>query len=205
MILSLPRRSALLAAVSLLLVSPGLAQTAKPAAKPAAKPVPAAKPAAPAAPAPAGGQPALLGQFGDWDAYSAAPGGKKMCFALARPASSTTNPPNRRSDSMSVYLFVSSRPAEKVKDEVSLLVGGYTFKSATEATAQVGTASFPMYTQKDGAWIKNAAEEPRFVDAMRKGSDMTVKATTDKGTETIDSFSLKGLSQALDRVAQECK
>jgi invasion protein IalB len=106
---------------------------------------------------------------------------------------------------MTTFMFVSSRPGEKVKDEVSLLIGGYTFKPATDATAQVGNAAFPMYTQKDGAWIKNAAEEARLVEAMRKGADMTVKATTDKGTETIDSFSLKGLSQALDRVAAECK
>jgi invasion protein IalB len=62
-----------------------------------------------------------------------------------------------------------------------------------------------MYTQKDGAWIKNAAEEVRLVEAMRKGADMTIKAVTDKGTETIDKFSLKGLDQALARVAQECK
>ncbi|HVY00522.1 MAG TPA: invasion associated locus B family protein [Pseudorhodoplanes sp.] len=173
----------------------------KPAAKPPAKPAAAAKPAA----QPAGAQPTLLGQFGDWDAYTASPGGKKICFAIARPVSSTTNPANRRSENMTTYMFVSSRPAEKVKDEVSLLIGGYVFKAASDATAQIGQASFPMYTQKDGAWIKNAAEEVRMVEAMRKAAEMTVKAVTDKGTETIDRFSLKGLDQALNRVAQECR
>jgi hypothetical protein len=212
---------------ALLFVSPALAQTQNPPAKPAApaaapKPAPAkpaaaapkpapAKPAAapakpaPVAAAPASAQPNLLGQFGDWDAYSASPNGKKLCFALAKPVSSTTNPPNRRSDGMTTFMFVSSRPAEKVKDEVSLLIGGYTFKPATDASAQVGNAAFPMYTQKDGAWIKNAAEEVRLIEAMRKGADMTIKAMTDKGTETIDKFSLKGLEQALNRVAAECK
>ncbi len=209
---------------ALLFVSPVLAQTqnqapAKPAPaaapKPAAAKPAAAAPAKPAAAAPAkpaaqpaaaaSAQPSLLGQFGDWDAYAASPGGKKLCFALGKPASSTTNPPNRRSDGMTTFMFVSSRPGEKVKDEVSVLIGGYTFKAATDATAQVGNAAFPMYTQKDGAWIKNAAEEVRLVEAMRKGADMTVKAMTDKGTETIDKFSLKGLDQALARVAQECK
>jgi invasion protein IalB len=61
-----------------------------------------------------------------------------------------------------------------------------------------------MYTQGDGLWIKNAAEEERMVEAMRKASDVTVKGVSAKGTETIDVFSLKGLSQALDRVAQDC-
>jgi invasion protein IalB len=62
-----------------------------------------------------------------------------------------------------------------------------------------------MYTQNDGAWVKNAAEETQLVDAMRKGQDAVIKATTTKGTKTTDTFSLKGISQALDRAAQECK
>jgi invasion protein IalB len=62
-----------------------------------------------------------------------------------------------------------------------------------------------MYSQGDGLWIKNAAEEEKMVEAMRKGADMTVKGTSSRGTESIDVFSLKGLSQALDRIAQECR
>jgi len=62
-----------------------------------------------------------------------------------------------------------------------------------------------MYTQGDGLWIKNAAEEERMVDAMRKSADVTVKGVSAKGTETTDTFSLKGLAQALDKVAQDCK
>ena len=76
---------------------------------------------------------------------------------------------------------------------------------AAEAVAAVGSANFPMYTQNDGAWVKNAAEENRLVEAMRKGADLVVKATTSRGTQTSDTFSLKGISQALDRAAQECK
>jgi invasion protein IalB len=62
-----------------------------------------------------------------------------------------------------------------------------------------------MYTQGDGLWIKNAAEEERMVEAMRKAAEVTVKGMSAKGTETTDTFSLKGLAQALDRVAQDCK
>jgi invasion associated locus B (IalB) protein len=179
------------------------ATTAAP--KPAA-PAPAAapKPAAPApAPATAGApQPNFLGQYGDWGAYSASPGGRKLCFALAKPASSQSNPSGRPRDP--AFAFVSTRPAEKVKDEVSLIIG-YPFKPNSEATVEVAGASYALYTQGDGAWIKNAAEEARLVDAMRKGSDMVVKGTSGRGTQTADTFSLKGLAQALDRVGQECK
>jgi invasion protein IalB len=147
-------------------------------------------------------QPTLLGSYGDWGAYSATPGGKKVCFVLAKPRSSQTIPAGRKRDQ--AYMFVSTRPSENVRNEVSVIIG-YPFKENSEATAEVGQAKFAMYTQKDGAWIKNTAEETRMLDAMRKGADLTVKGTSARGTQTTDQFSLKGLSQALERADQECK
>jgi hypothetical protein len=183
------------------------AQAAAPkAAKDAAKPAAVAKPAAkpdPAATAAAGGaEPNLIGQFGTWGAYTAVPNGKKVCFALAKPSSSKTNPPNRPRDP--AYAFVSTRPAERVVNEVSIMIG-YALKPGSESSLEVGGASYAMYTQGDGLWIKNAAEEERLVDAMRKSADATVKGISAKGTETTDTFSLKGLAQALDRLAQDCR
>jgi invasion protein IalB len=150
-------------------------------------------------------QATLLGQFGDWGAYTATPGGRKICFALSKPTSTVDNPPNRRTAAHPVYLFVSSRPADKVRDEVSMLVTNYQLKGATDANVTIGNAAFVMYTQNDGAWVKNSADEAKLVDAMRKGSEMVVKATTSRGTQTTDTFSLKGVAQALDRVGQECR
>jgi invasion protein IalB len=150
-------------------------------------------------------QATLLGQFGDWGAYTANPGGRKVCFVLSKPTASQDNPPNRRSAANVVYLFVSTRPDEKVKDEVSMLITGYAFKPNSEAAVTIGNTDFAMYTQNDGAWVKNAAEEAQLVDAMRKGADAVIKATTSKGTKTTDTFSLKGISQALERVGQECQ
>jgi hypothetical protein len=175
----------------------------KPEAAPAKPAAPsAAKPASPAAAAAGGAQPKLLGQYGIWGAYTASPGGKKVCFALAKPTASETNPSNRPRNP--VYMFISTRPGDKVTNEVSLVVG-YPFKAGTEATVQVGGTSFPLYTQQDGAWIKNAAEEAKMVDAMRGGDSAVIKGVSAKGTQSTDTFSLKGVSQALDRTAQECK
>lgn len=195
--------STILCAVSSLALAQGAAPPAAPKAsakKDTAKPPAAVAPAAAAA---AGGaEPALLGQYGTWGAYSATPGGKRVCFALAKPSSSKTNPPNRPRDP--AYAFVSTRPAEKVINEVSIMIG-YQLKPGSESSLEVGGASYAMYTQGDGLWIKNAAEEERMVDAMRKAADVTVKGMSAKGTETTDTFSLKGLAQALDRIAQDCK
>jgi hypothetical protein len=178
------------------------AAPAKPAAKSAAPAKGAAKPATPPAAATGGAEPTLIGQFGTWGAYTASPNGRKICFALAKPSSSKTNPPNRPRDPS--YAFISTRPAEKVANEVSIMIG-YTLKPGSEGSVEIGGARYAMYTQGDGLWIKNAAEEDRLVEALRKGADATVKGVSARGTETTDVFPLKGLSQALDRVAQECR
>jgi hypothetical protein len=207
-----------LVAIAALFEATSLAQAQSPAPKgakdsakaaPAPAPAPAAKPSAkpakpePAATAAAGGaEPTLIGQYGTWGAYTATPNGRKVCFALAKPSSSKTNPPNRPRDP--AYAFVSTRPAEKVVNEVSIMMG-YALKPGSESALEVGGASYAMYTQGDGLWIKNAAEEEQMVSAMRKSAEVTVKGVSAKGTETTDTFSLKGLSQALDRLAQDCK
>jgi hypothetical protein len=177
---------------------------AKPgSAKPGSAKPEAAKPETrPAAAVAGSAEPTLIGQFGTWGAYMATPNGKKVCFALAKPSSSKTNPPNRPRDP--AYAFVSTRPAEKVTNEVSIMIG-YTVKPGSESTLEVGGGTYAMYTQGDGLWIKNAAEEERMVEAMRKSADVVVKGVSAKGTETTDTFSLKGLAQALDRLGQDCR
>lgn len=212
---STPLVAALLAGAALGLCgpSPALAQPAPAATPPAQRPAQPPKPkppARPAATAPAqppaaatgGAQPQLLGQYGGWGAYTASPGGRKVCFALAKPSRADTTPPNRPRDP--AFLFVSSRPGERVKDEISVIFG-YGFKPNADATLEVGGASFAMYTQADGGWIKNAAEEPRLVESLRRANDATIKGVSARGTASTDVYVLKGLAQALDRVAQECR
>jgi len=204
------RIPAAFAASLLLCGGASFAQTQSAAPKPAPSAAPkstksAAKPAEAVKPPPGvagGAEPNLIGQFGTWGAYSATPNGKLVCFALAKPSSSKTNPPNRPRDP--AYAFVSTRPTEKVVNEVSVMIG-YALKPGSESSLEVGGASYAMYTQGDGLWIKNAAEEEQMVQAMRRSADIVVKGVSAKGTETTDVFSLKGLSQALDKIAQDCR
>ena len=195
--LSLRRRSSLRR--SLLPAKPAATAPAKPAAAAPAKPAAAPAAASPTAQATLARPVRRLGRV-----HRDARRPQGLLRALQADAS-VDNPPNRRTAANAVYMFISSRPTEKVKDEVSMLVTGYQLKPNTDASLAVGTTQFAMYTQNDGAWVKNAADETRLVDTMRKGSEVVVKAQTSRGTQTTDTFSLKGAAQALDRVAQECK
>jgi hypothetical protein len=189
---------------------PGATMPATPGAPPPPKPhrhkpAPAPEgttPPAPPAAATGGAKPTLLGQYGDWGAYTATPGGKKICFAIAKASTSETEPPGKSRNPP--YLFVSTRPTDKVNNELSITIG-YPFKPASEATVDVGSSSFALYTQQDGAWIKNATEETHLVDAMRTAQNAVVKGMSARGTHSTDTFSLRGFAQALDRSDQDCK
>ena len=89
-------------------------------------------------------------------------------------------------------------------NEVSLKMG-FPLKEGSEAKLTVGTQAFQLYTKEDGAWVRNVADEGKLVDAIRKGKDVTVVSTSLRGNPTTDKYGLSGISQALVRVAQECK
>ena len=147
-------------------------------------------------------KPTLLGRYGDWGAYSASPGGKKICFASAKPSSSETDPPGKSRDP--TFIFISSRPADKVNNEISITMG-YPFQPRSEATLGIGSVSFALATRQDAAWIKNPVEEPDLIEAMRAGQNAVLKGKSAKGTHSTDIFALNGLRDALDRSAQDCK
>jgi hypothetical protein len=214
---ALPRillASALVAGASSL----AAAQT-KPEAKPAAKPAagqtaqkPAAKPAGTAAAKPAAkqqpaaaasaepGKPTLVATIGDWGVYVTT-GGAKQCYALAQPKDRL--PKDLKRDP--AYLFISSRPSEKVRNEVSIIMG-FDVKSTekTPAEAAVGADKFALASQGSHLWVRDTAKTGAIVESLRKGGKLIVKAPSLRGNVTTDSYSLTGIGGALDRVQKEC-
>jgi len=146
------------------------------------------------------GAPKLVGQFGDWGVYMDQSGGGKICYALSQPK--TRLPAGLNRDP--AYFFISTRTAENVRGEVSVVMG-FPLREGVDATLTIGPASFDLYTRGTGAWVRNAAEEARLVDALRKGRDVVVKSTSARGNVTTDTYSLSGISAAIDRAAQECR
>jgi hypothetical protein len=146
----------------------------------------------------------LWGQRGEWGVYVASSGGKKICFTVALPTSSESIPPNANASRDPPYLMITSRPADKVANEVSILIG-YPFKPNSEATVQVGSKSFAFYTQKNVAWLKNLSEEIQLLNALRNGLSAVVKGVSAKGVRSTDTYRLIELWQALDLSALACR
>lgn len=145
------------------------------------------------------GKPSQLASYGDWGVFLAQGDKSKTCYALASPKDRT--PSGLKRDP--AFVFISNRPGEKVRGEVSITMG-FSVKDGAVAHADIGGTGFDLVAKGANAWIKNQAQEPQFVDALKKGSKLIVKAPSSKGRLTIDSYSLAGLAQALDRIEKEC-
>jgi hypothetical protein len=176
----------------------------KPAAPAQSAPKPAAsgqsKPAAPGAGAPGGAQVNLLQAYGDWSAYATPPGRTKVCYALSHPKSRL---PSNLKD-VQGFMFVATRPAERVKNEISLIMN-FDLKEGVDHQAVMGRDQYVLVAKGKNLWVKNPAEEGKVLESMKRANDLVVKGASAKGNATSDRYSLKGFGDALDRVQKECR
>ncbi len=145
-----------------------------------------------------------VGKAGSWGIYTSGEGKTKLCYVLSQP--NARLPKNLNRDP--AYVFIANRPADGAKHEVSVITG-YPLKTGSVATAAVGSASFEMLARDTNAWLKNPAEETRFIGELRRlaGSRtalLTIKGTSARGNETTDQYKLDGFAQAFDRAQKEC-
>lgn len=163
--------------------------------------------------APAGVQPTSIGEFKDWNAYSAPVKGGKVCYALATPEKARA-PSRRRSRSRSeaapaapegAYFFISNRPQEGVVNEVSVMPG-FALKAGSEVELTVDGATFRLFTRGDGAFMNNNEDQAALVQAMRAARrDLKVEATPARGRTATQTYSLAGISDAVDKINADCR
>jgi invasion protein IalB len=140
-----------------------------------------------------------LGQHNAWGTYSYQASGGKVCYVLTVP----TDKQPANLDHGDMFFFVSQRPGQQVSYEPQF-IAGYTLQENSKVTVTVGAKNFTMFTRGKSAWVENAAEEPQLIAAMKAGSDMKVQAKSGRGNPTSYTFSLKGISAALDSI-KSCK
>ncbi len=140
-----------------------------------------------------------LGGAQGWEAYSDAEKGHKICYLVGEPSKSEPAGAKRSK----VYASITHRPADKVANEVSFNAG-YLFKEGSDAELIVDGRKFSLFTSKDGAWSRDAATDKAVVEALAKGKQAVIKGVSARGTETTDTYSLAGLSQALQQIDKAC-
>jgi hypothetical protein len=91
-----------------------------------------------------------------------------------------------------------------VRNEIAVMMG-FPTKEGGAAEAQVGAVKYALITKDQNAWVKNPAEETQVIATLQRGGGgLVVRATSLRGNQSTDRYSLNGFAQALDRARKEC-
>ena len=134
--------------------------------------------------------------YGDWTLLTDSAIPHLFCFVTSEPKSSTPNNAQREAP----RAYISAWPKDGIRGEVSFRMG-FKIKKSTQGTASVGAGGFKLFGSSDRAFVSDSTQELKLIEAMRKGSSMTVAIASDHGTVT-DTYSLSGVGTALQKLQE---
>ncbi|MDB0045441.1 invasion associated locus B family protein [Candidatus Pelagibacter sp.] len=140
-----------------------------------------------------------VGKFKDWEAMVIVEQTGKVCFAQSVPVLQAP-----KSNLREARMFVSFRPGEKISNEISI-TGGYEFNNKNSITAKSGKSKYKFDIAQEGfAWIANNKIENKMIKTMKRGSRIMITGYNQKGSQTIDHYSLLGFTKAYNAAKTSC-
>ena len=140
-----------------------------------------------------------VGNFKDWQVMVMSEATGKVCFAQSVPVLQAPKKSKR-----DARLFITFRPSEKISNEISA-TAGYEFNKKNSVLATSGNNKFKFDIMQQGfAWMTSNKKENIMVKVMKKGSRIMVRGYNEKGSQTIDHYSLLGFTKAYDTAKKAC-
>jgi len=140
-----------------------------------------------------------VGKFKDWEVMVMTETSGKVCFAQSSPVLQA--PKKNKRDAR---LFITFRPSEKISNEIST-TAGYEFNKKNTVLATSGNNKFKFDIKQQGfAWMTSGKKEKIMVKVMKKGSRIMLTGYNEKGSQTIDHYSLLGFTKAYNAAKKAC-
>ena len=140
-----------------------------------------------------------IGKYKDWESFVLLQEGNKICFAQSIPV--VTAPKKFKRDPS--RLFISFRPGENIKNEVSV-TNGYEFKLKAPVSAKSGKKSYDLFSKGRFAWVVDSEDEAKLISTMKKASRLMIVGNSEKGTQTTDHYSMMGFTKAYNSAKKNC-
>ena len=140
-----------------------------------------------------------IGKFKDWETIVIKNDTEIICFAQSKPVLQSPKKNIREA-----RLFVTFRPNKNILDEVSI-TAGYEFNNKNSITAKSGKKKYKFDIAQDGfAWMTDNKSERKMIKTMKKGSRIMITGYNQKGSQTIDHYSLLGFTKAYSTAKKNC-
>ena len=139
------------------------------------------------------------GKFNDWESFVLVQDGNKICFAQSIPIVRAPKKIKREAS----RLFVSFRPIENIKNEISV-TNGYEFQQKALVTAKSGKKNYDLFAKGRFAWVVDNKDEAKLIITMKKASRLMIVGNSDKGNQTTDHYSMMGFTKAYNTAQKNC-
>ena len=140
-----------------------------------------------------------MGTHKDWETYVVKSDTGKVCFAQSKPVLQAP-----KKNIRDARLFISFRPAENITNEISV-TSGYDYNKKNSITATSGKNKYKFdISQESFAWMTSNKLEKKMIQVMQKGSRIMVTGYNQKGSQTIDHYSLLGFTKAYKATKANC-
>ena len=140
-----------------------------------------------------------IGKFKDWESFVLSQEGNKICFAQSIPVVRAPKKLKRKPS----RLFISFRPNENIKNEISV-TNGYEFKFKAPVAAKSGKKSYDLFSKGRFAWVVDKEDEAKLIVTMKKASRLMIIGNTNKGDQTTDHYSMMGFTKAYNTAKKSC-
>jgi hypothetical protein len=144
--------------------------------------------------------PEFLGSHRDWNVYAFTEDSEKICYMASEPKKQEGDYTRRGNPAM----LVTRRPGSPAVDEVSVQPG-YAYLEGSEVEVDIGGREFLLFTRGEHAWTKSEEADQALINAMKRGSEMTVRGTSVKRTYSLDTYSLLGFTAAYEAMVDACR
>lgn len=142
----------------------------------------------------------FVDRFRDWSLYVHDDPAGKVCFVTSLPFKQEGTFSRRDQPRVFVTQFGGERPRREVSVDP-----GYTYHKGSSVEVTVDGARFELFTERDRAWTSNSEADEQLIEAMRRGTQMTVRGTSVRGTWSLDTYSLSGFSAAIRAMTEACR
>ena len=144
-----------------------------------------------------------LGSYRDWEAFVYGTGAKRTCHMISVPKSWKAS--KKKVNRGKIYAMVSHRPEYGITGEVNMVMG-YPVRQGSDAIVRIdGRKRLEFFTEGDSAWAYDPKDDAAAILAMKRGSGLTVAATSQRGTNTTDKYSLSGFTAAYNAITKDCR
>jgi invasion protein IalB len=144
--------------------------------------------------------PKFLASHRDWTVYVVEQDSGKLCYIASEPSKQEGNYSKRGNPAVLVALLPGDPPSEQVSVQP-----GYAYRKNSSVEVAVGSQKFDLFTQGEHAWARTDSDDKALIVAMRRGNTMTVRGTSVRDTNSTDTYSLAGFSNAYDAMRDACK